>query len=96
MAEGVGDATPTMSATAKVERAMRISILLLPGDAGRVVEQMLTPASLTIITGSLLLWAGSHAFGIGEFVDVILLCAVRVSGSQGASGVCQDGYQREI
>ena len=54
---------------------MRLSIPLLPGDAGRMVEQMLTPASLAIITGSLVLWAGSHAFGVGEFVDVILLCA---------------------
>ncbi len=53
---------------------MRLSIPLMPGDAGGMIEQMLTPASLAIITGSLIFWAGSHAFGVGEFVDVILLC----------------------
>ncbi len=62
MADGGGDPTARMSTADKVERAMRLSIPLLPGDAGRMIEQMLTPASLAIIVGSLMLWAGSHAF----------------------------------
>ncbi len=34
---------------------------------------MLTPQSLAIVTGTLVVWAGSHFFGVGEIVDVILL-----------------------
>jgi len=34
---------------------------------------MLRPESIAIIAGTLIAWAGSHCFGIGEIVDVILL-----------------------
>lgn len=34
---------------------------------------MLTPQALAIAVGTLVVWAGSHFFGVGEFVDVILL-----------------------
>ncbi len=70
---------------------MRLSIPLLPGDAGRVVEQMLTPKALALIAGTLLLWGGSHAFGVGEFIDAALLlvgfCTLGLSIFQGANEI---------
>lgn len=34
---------------------------------------MLKPETLAIVTATLVVWAGSHFFGVGEIVDVILL-----------------------
>jgi hypothetical protein len=36
-------------------------------------EALLSPTSLGIMAGTLVVWAGSHAFGVGEVVDVGLL-----------------------
>lgn len=38
-----------------------------------MVEGMLQPGTLAIATGTLLLWGGSHLFGVGELVDLVLL-----------------------
>ena len=62
-----------MSNVDRIGEAMRRSLPHLPDDAKRVVEAMLQPETLAIIAGTLVLWAGSHFFGIGEIVDVILL-----------------------
>jgi hypothetical protein len=53
--------------------AVRRSLPYLPAEARGVVESMLTPASLALIGATLVAWAGSHFFGVGEVVDVILL-----------------------
>jgi hypothetical protein len=34
---------------------------------------LLSPANLAILVGTLVVWAGSHAFGVGEAVDLVLL-----------------------
>jgi len=52
---------------------MRRSLPHLPARAISIVESMLEPETLTIIAGTLIVWAGSHFFGIGEIVDAILL-----------------------
>ena len=62
-----------MSRAEKVGEAMRRSLPLLPSNARGLIESMLTPGSLAIIAGTLAVWAGSHFFGVGEVVDVILL-----------------------
>jgi hypothetical protein len=36
-------------------------------------EALLSPTSLGIMAGTLVVWAGSHAFGVGEVVDIVLL-----------------------
>jgi len=64
-----------LAATEKVAEAMRRSLPHLPAAAGGVVEAMLEPQNLAIVAGTLTAWAGSHFFGIGEVVDVILLTA---------------------
>jgi hypothetical protein len=63
----------TMSAEQKVGEAMRRSIPMLPREAQQQVKAMLTPTSLAIAAGTLVVWAGSQFFGAGEIVDVILL-----------------------
>jgi hypothetical protein len=62
-----------MSVKDRASEAMGRSMKLLPADAAAVIEAMLTPESLAIIATTLAVWAGSHFFGIGEIVDVILL-----------------------
>jgi hypothetical protein len=62
-----------MSAAGKIGEAMRRSLPRLPAGARAAVEAMLTPGTLAVIAGTLAVWAGSHFFGVGEVVDVILL-----------------------
>lgn len=52
---------------------MERSLPRLPANARELVLSMLKPESIAIIGGTLIVWAGSHCFGIGEIVDVILL-----------------------
>ena len=62
-----------MSAADRIGEAMRRSLPHIPTDAQAIVRSLLHPHSLAIVTGTLAVWAGSHAFGIGEIVDVVLL-----------------------
>jgi hypothetical protein len=62
-----------MSSADKIGEGIRRSLPHIPAGARAMVESMLKPQTLVIITGTLVVWAGSHAFGIGEIVDVILL-----------------------
>lgn len=52
---------------------MRRSLPPLPENAREIVEAMIRPETLAVIAGTVVVWAGSHFFGIGEIVDVILL-----------------------
>jgi hypothetical protein len=45
----------------------------LPGSMRQEFEAMLSPTNLSIMAITLVIWAGSHAFGVGAFVDVALL-----------------------
>jgi hypothetical protein len=62
-----------MSSREKLAEAMRRSLPYLPAEARGIVLQMLQPASLALIAGTLAVWAGSHFFGVGEIADLILL-----------------------
>ena len=46
---------------------------MLPSEAQEQLEALLTPQALAIAVGTLVVWAGSHFVGVGEFVDIILL-----------------------
>ena len=78
-----------MSNTDKVGEAMRRSLPHMPAGARGIVEGMIQPLSLAIIAGTLVVWAGSHFFGVGEVVDIILLAvgvvALGFSVFEGAS-----------
>jgi len=62
-----------MSDSDKIGEAIRRSLPHIPSDARAVVSSLLLPQSLGIIAGTLVVWAGSHVFGVGEIVDIILL-----------------------
>ncbi len=64
-----------LSSVDKLGAAMERSLQYLPDDAKSVVKKMVEPESLAIIGGTLIVWVGSHAFGVGELVDVVLLVA---------------------
>lgn len=81
-----------LDASEKVAEALKRSLPHLPSDARAVVEAMLEPATLALIGGTLVAWAASHAFGVGEIVDGILLgvgiLALGFSVFEGASALC--------
>lgn len=58
---------------------MRRSLPHLPAEMRGAIESVLSPASLAIVAGTLAVWAGSHLFGVGEIVDVVLLCVGAVA-----------------
>ncbi|NJD05819.1 MAG: peptidoglycan-binding protein, partial [Methylococcaceae bacterium] len=45
----------------------------LPGDVQKEFMMLLSPESLAMIAGTFVLLAASHAFGIGEVIDIVLL-----------------------
>jgi peptidoglycan hydrolase-like protein with peptidoglycan-binding domain len=45
----------------------------LPGSMRQEFEAMLSPSNLTIMASTLVIWAASHAFGVGAFIDGALL-----------------------
>jgi|GEM_PF-2546163 len=57
----------------KFTEALRRTAPRLPGSMRHEFEALLSPTSLGIMAGSLVVWAGSHAFGVGEVVDIVLL-----------------------
>lgn len=57
----------------KFAEALRRTAPKLPGSMRHEFEALLTPTSLGIMAGTLVVWAGSHAFGVGEIVDIALL-----------------------
>jgi hypothetical protein len=62
-----------LSAAEKIADAMRRSLPHLPSEARHVVEGLLQPSTIALVTATILVWAGSHFFGVGEIVDVILI-----------------------
>lgn len=62
-----------MSKVEKITESMRRSLPHLPLEARNIVEGMLRPETMAIVAGTLTVWAGSHFFGVGEIVDIVLL-----------------------
>lgn len=81
-----------MSSADKIGEAIRLSLPHIPAEAQATVRSLLHPHSLAIVAGTLAVWAGSHAFGVGEIVDVVLLgIGVATFGFavfEGASELC--------
>jgi len=69
----------TMTRAQRLEEAMRRSLPLLPENVRLMMEGLLSPQSIAIVTATLVAWAGSHMAGIGEIVDAILLLAGAVA-----------------
>jgi hypothetical protein len=61
------------SSNDKVREAILRSKRFIPADLAHQVDGLLSPENLAIMTGTVVVWAGSHFFGVGEVVDVGLL-----------------------
>jgi len=57
----------------KFSEVLRRTAPLLPANMQQEFQALLSPASLAIMAGTLVVWAGSHAFGVGAVVDLVLL-----------------------
>ena len=63
----------TWSNADKITETIRRSKKHLGPALGQQVDALLSPENMTIMTATLVIWAGSHFFGVGEVVDVVLL-----------------------
>jgi hypothetical protein len=63
----------TWSDSDKLEEMIRRSPKYMPAGVAQQFRDMLTPQNMAIMVGTLVVWAGSHFFGVGEIVDVGLL-----------------------
>ena len=82
-----------MSKDDKVEEAIRRALPLMPADARREVEALLTKESIAVMVGVLTLWALFHFIGVGEIADVVLLVAGVAALGSVAVQVAQDLYK---
>jgi len=57
----------------KFTMALRKTVPKLPANMQQEFAALLSPTSLAIIVGTLVVWAASHAFGVGEVIDLVLL-----------------------
>jgi hypothetical protein len=64
-----------MSLEARIGDVLTRSKKNFGDEVGQQIDALLSPINLAIMAGTLVLWAGSHFFGVGEILDVILLVA---------------------
>nr|WP_295456031.1 peptidoglycan-binding protein [uncultured Thiodictyon sp.] len=74
----------------KFAEALRRTAPKLPSSMRHEFDALLSPKNLGIMAGSLVVWAGSHAFGVGEVVDVVLLIGGAVFLGMAVFDVAQD------
>lgn len=83
----------TWSDTDKVTEVITRSTKYMPGDLADQVKAMLTPLNLSILVGTLVVWAGSHFFGVGEIVDVGLLVVGAFTVGWSIGNIANDLYE---
>lgn len=57
----------------KFVQTLHLVISKLPMELENAVKDMLSPAAIAMIAGVMVIWAGSHVFGVGFAVDAIML-----------------------
>ena len=62
-----------MSKAEKLAAGIEHSVQYLPDSLKSVGQALVEPKTLAIMVATLLAWAASHAFGIGEVIDLVLL-----------------------
>jgi hypothetical protein len=92
-----------MSQSDRVAESMRRALPYMPAEMRNLFEGMLRPDSIAIVTGTLIAWAGSHLFGVGEIVDIILVGIGVVSlgfavfeGRSRVAEICIDRPERDF
>lgn len=61
-------------------------------DVAGAIDSLLSPTNLAILVGTLALWAGSHLFGVGEIIDVLLLVVGAFAIGWSIGDVARDIY----
>jgi hypothetical protein len=82
----------TMSATDRLAKVLELSKKNFGPDVVQMIDAMLSPLNLGIMAGTLALWAGSHLFGVGEIVDVLLLLVGAFTIGWSITDVASDLY----
>ena len=62
-----------LSKIGRIAEAVRRAARFLPGESGAKLQALLTPEALASVVVVLGLWVASHAFGLGEAIDLLLL-----------------------
>ncbi len=57
----------------KIGSAIRRSFSRMPGETAAKLSSLVEPTTLLVLAGTLALWAASHAVGVGEAVDVLMM-----------------------
>lgn len=70
---GAGGGVESMSLDDRFVRVLHLTGPKLPAEIQEEFAALLSPASIAIIVGVLVVWAGSHYFGIGFIADALLL-----------------------
>lgn len=61
-------------------------------EGKQMIDALLAPENIAIMIGTLLLWAGSHLFGVGEIIDVLLLIVGAATIGWSIGDVAKDIY----
>lgn len=61
-------------------------------DVRAAINSLRSPTNLAILAGTLVLWVGSHLFGVGEILDVVLLTVGAFSIGWSIGDVAKDLY----
>jgi hypothetical protein len=83
---------PNWSSEDKVIEAIRRSPQYMPAGLASQFQALLTTENLAIMAGTLVVWAGSHFFGVGEVVDVLLLTVGAFTIGWSITGVGEELY----
>jgi hypothetical protein len=65
--------TMDMQPADKLQESFNRALPLLPADVANELKSLMTPEALATMATFLVVWAGSHFFGIGEIADIVLL-----------------------
>jgi hypothetical protein len=83
-------AVVTMSSKQRIAQAIVRALPLLPAECRTAFDSLFTPETLLVVEGTMVAWAASHVFGIGEILDLLVLVAGVVSLGKSALDVAQD------
>ena len=83
-----------MTTAQRLERVLRICLekQYLGAEFTGFLQSLLTPTTLAILCATLVAWLASHAFGVGEVIDVLLLTVGAFSIGWSITDVAKDLY----
>jgi hypothetical protein len=82
----------TMPLTERLTEVLTRSKKNVGPEVAVAIDSLLSPVNLAILAGTLTLWAGSHLFGVGEIVDVLLLVVGAFTIGWSIGDVAKDLY----